>query len=150
MVSKNGDLIDANQKIIEKAIMTSQLKESLRPQGIDFEDNYKTWDKRKMIAKIGAVMGLRHVDDCDPSYVLTIDNLIKILAIQMRFRYECYYYMQKCIVTFMHNHRCNIPVVLMGETGCGKTRLIRFMCDLASQTSEMRNMLILKVRIILW
>jgi phage replication-related protein YjqB (UPF0714/DUF867 family) len=33
----------------------------------------------------------------------------------------------------------------MGETGCGKTRLIRFMCDLASQTSEMRNMLILKV-----
>jgi hypothetical protein len=81
MVSKNGDLIDANQKIIEKAIMTSQLKESLRPQGIDFEDNYKTWDKRKMISKIGAVMGLRHVDDCDPSYVLTIDNLIKILAI---------------------------------------------------------------------
>ena len=34
----------------------------------------------------------------------------------------------------------------MGETGCGKTRLIRFMCNLASQGSGQRNMLILKVR----
>lgn len=35
--------------------------------------------------------------------------------------------------------------MLMGETGCGKTRLIRYMCDLASQSSGMTNMLILKV-----
>ena len=94
MVTKNCDLIDTNKEIIEEAIMTPQLKESLRPQGIDFEDNYKTWDKSKMISKIGAVMGLRRMHDCDPSYVLTIDNLIKILAIQMRFRYEgiiCYH-----------------------------------------------------------
>ena len=48
--------------------------------------------------------------------------------------------------------RCNIPVVVMGETGCGKTRLVRFMCDLASQNGVMddslrkcRNMLIMKV-----
>ena len=32
----------------------------------------------------------------------------------------------------------------MGETGCGKTRLIRFMCDLVAQGSGKRNMLILK------
>ena len=47
--------------------------------------------------------------------------------------------------------RCNIPVVIMGETGCGKTRLIRFMCDLAAQGcrqggNEVRNMLIMKVK----
>ena len=36
----------------------------------------------------------------------------------------------------------------MGETGCGKTRLIRFMCNLASQGSGQRNMLILKVYIV--
>lgn len=46
--------------------------------------------------------------------------------------------------------RCNIPVVIMGETGCGKTRLIRFMCDLAAQGckqggKDVRNMLIMKV-----
>ena len=42
-------------------------------------------------------------------------------------------------------HRCGIPVVIMGETGCGKTRLIRFMCNLASLGSGRRNMLISKV-----
>ena len=26
--------------------------------------------------------------------------------------------------------RSGIPVVIMGETGCGKTRLVKFMCDL--------------------
>ena len=32
----------------------------------------------------------------------------------------------------------------MGETGCGKTRLIRFMCDLAAQGSGKGNMMIMK------
>ena len=42
-------------------------------------------------------------------------------------------------------YRCGIPVVIMGETGCGKTRLIRYMCDLAKQGKDSNNMLILKV-----
>ena len=38
----------------------------------------------------------------------------------------------------------------MGETGCGKTRLIRYMCNIAAQCcknsgSEVQNMLIMKV-----
>ena len=40
----------------------------------------------------------------------------------------------------------------MGETGCGKTRLIRYMCDLAAQggrvhsaVEKRNNMLIMKV-----
>ena len=46
--------------------------------------------------------------------------------------------------------RCNIPVVVMGETGCGKTRLIRFMCDMIALSAgggidSVRNMLIMKV-----
>ncbi len=45
----------------------------------------------------------------------------------------------------LHRCRCGIPVVIMGETGCGKTRLIRYMCDLARQGMERNNMLILKV-----
>ena len=31
------------------------------------------------------------------------------------------------------NNRCGIPVVIMGETGCGKTRLIRYMCQLQAK-----------------
>ena len=46
--------------------------------------------------------------------------------------------------------RCGIPVVVMGETGCGKTRLIRFMCDMIALSAGggidcVRNMLIMKV-----
>ena len=44
-----------------------------------------------------------------------------------------------------HVFRCSIPVIVMGETGCGKTRLIRYMCDLARQGMDRRNMLIMKV-----
>ena len=40
-----------------------------------------------MIQKIGMVMGLHWVVDPDDSYVLTVDNVVKILAIHMRFRY---------------------------------------------------------------
>ena len=79
-----------------------------------------------MIEKLSTVMGIEKPTDPDETYVLTIDNLIKILAIQMRFR-------------------CGIPVVIMGETGCGKTRLIRYMCDLARNERGGKNMFIKKV-----
>ena len=55
--------------------------------------------------------------------------------------------------------RCRIPVVIMGETGCGKTRLLRFVCSLISQTLEdldkgcvFNNFRSLKVRfsLLLW
>jgi ABC-type glutathione transport system ATPase component len=42
-------------------------------------------------------------------YCLTGDSVLKMLAIYVRVR-------------------CGIPVILMGECGCGKTELIRFMC----------------------
>ena len=35
----------------------------------------------------------------------------------------------------------------MGETGCGKTRLIRYMCDLQAFGSGQKNMLMMKVSI---
>ena len=41
--------------------------------------------------------------------------------------------------------RCNIPVIVMGETGCGKTRLIRYMCGLQAGPEGPRNMLLVKV-----
>ena len=43
------------------------------------------------------------------SYVFTGDNLLKILSIYTRLQ-------------------CGMPIVLMGECGCGKTMLIRFLC----------------------
>lgn len=75
-----------------------------------------------------AVMGMGFGFDPDESYELTSDNVKKILAIHMRFR-------------------CNIPVVIMGETGCGKTRLIRYLCRLQTEGLELENMLLMKVQL---
>ena len=41
-----------------------------------------------MVQKLGTVLGLKNPKDPDVSYVLTVDNLIKIFAIQMRFRLD--------------------------------------------------------------
>ena len=49
------------------------------------------------------------------------------------------------IVLFYVSLRCGIPVVVMGETGCGKTRLIRFMCELQAGPKKTKNLLLMKV-----
>ena len=52
-------------------------------------------------------------------------------------------------------YRCGIPVVIMGETGCGKTRLVRYMCQLQARlnmdpsvpaSEPPQNFFIMKVR----
>ena len=86
-VTHNGDLIDPTKnKIIEHRVMTSQLFLYLQHNQVNLSDNYHLWDKHTMIAKIGIIMGLEWSYDPDPTYVLTVDNVIKIMAIHMRFR----------------------------------------------------------------
>ena len=86
MVTQNGDLIDAHHGVLEKAIMTKELYTGLKLNKVNFEEDCRTWQKRTMIEKITTVMGIKFPHDPDESYVLTVDNLIKILAIQMKFR----------------------------------------------------------------
>ncbi|CAM9116767.1 unnamed protein product, partial [Choristocarpus tenellus] len=44
-------------------------------------------------------------------YVFTVDNLLKMLSITLRLQ-------------------ANMPVVIMGDTGCGKSRLVSCMCSI--------------------
>ena len=55
----------------------------------------------------------------------------------------------------LYTYRCGIPVVIMGETGCGKTRLVRYMCQLQARltmdpsvpaSKPPENFFIMKVR----
>ena len=46
------------------------------------------------------------------SYIFTVDNFIKLILILIRIR-------------------ANVPVILMGETGCGKTSLIRIIANIS-------------------
>ena len=87
-VTSNGDLIDPKgRRITETAIMSPQLYTGLKQNQVNFDEDYCKWDKQQMIHKLSTVMGFDCKQDPDVSYVLTADNLIKMLAIQMRFRY---------------------------------------------------------------
>ena len=91
-----GDLINPyNGQVLERCIITQRLYKNLVENRVNFKDNSKNWTKKDMITKLCMVMGTeRHdekkkiidVQDPDESYVLTVDNVIKILAIQMKFR----------------------------------------------------------------
>ncbi|XP_062618550.1 E3 ubiquitin-protein ligase rnf213-beta-like [Saccostrea cucullata] len=64
--------------------------------------------------------------DPDTTYEVTADNVKKMLAIYMRFR-------------------AGIPVVIMGETGCGKTRLIKYLSQLQCPESHFQSMILMKI-----
>ena len=88
-VARNGNLIDPRtEDVIEESIMSKELFWQLAGNGVNFGEDYRNWSKDFMITKLALVMGLKNISDSDPdsSYVLTSDNLIKMLAIHMRFR----------------------------------------------------------------
>uniref|UniRef100_A0A663EII0 RING-type E3 ubiquitin transferase n=1 Tax=Aquila chrysaetos chrysaetos TaxID=223781 RepID=A0A663EII0_AQUCH len=115
-----------NGNIIKKNIMTSWLYKGLLLQRVPFNIPFDQLPRHEKLAKLCMVLGIPWVVDPDETYELTTDNVLKILAIEMRFR-------------------CNIPVVIMGETGCGKTRLIKFLCKLRRSYVEVENMKLVKV-----
>ena len=86
-VTQTGDLINPGDlRVIEPAIMRPQLYTGLKQNRVNFDEDYRGWSKETMITKIATVMGFEFLFDPDDSYVLTTDNLVKMLAIQMRFR----------------------------------------------------------------
>ena len=128
-VTQNGQLIDSSSgETLDEQIMTPDLSQSLTRQGFDLASDYNQWPKSRLIDALCNVMGLSFSSRGDPdlTYELTVDNVVKIMAIRMRFR-------------------CGIPVVVMGETGCGKTRLIQYMCLLEAKQTGVNNLIVMKV-----
>uniref|UniRef100_A0A8C3EPZ3 RING-type E3 ubiquitin transferase n=1 Tax=Corvus moneduloides TaxID=1196302 RepID=A0A8C3EPZ3_CORMO len=127
---QNGNRIDAinplNGKVIKRDIMTAQLYRGLVLQRVPFNVPFDELPREEKLERLCMVLGISWVFDPDETYELTTDNVLKILAIEMRFR-------------------CNIPVVIMGETGCGKTRLVKFLCQLRRSFVEVENMKLVKV-----
>ncbi|XP_071287737.1 E3 ubiquitin-protein ligase RNF213-like isoform X2 [Agelaius tricolor] len=121
------DAIDPlNGNVIKKDIMTARLYQGLLLQGVPFNVPFDQLSRKEKLERLCMVLGLPKVFDPDKTYELTTDNVLKILAIEMRFR-------------------CNIPVVIMGETGCGKTRLVKFLCQLRRNSVEVENLKLVKV-----
>ncbi|KAM6164698.1 E3 ubiquitin-protein ligase RNF213 [Rhynchocyon petersi] len=97
--------------VIKKDVMRMHLYDELRYQGVPFNVDFDQLPRHEKLEKLCMALGIQWAVDPDETYELTTDNMLKILAIEMRFR-------------------CGIPVVIMGETGSGKTRLIKFLSDL--------------------
>ena len=126
-LDKQLNLIDErSRQILVPQIMTRTLYLGLTRNFVVFN---RSFDQKKEAEKIGdlcRVLGVRtDLQNPDKSYELTSDNIMKILAIYTRFK-------------------SNIPVVIMGETGSGKTRLVKFMCDILRQGKNAINLLVMK------
>ncbi|KAJ8011123.1 hypothetical protein DPEC_G00054920 [Dallia pectoralis] len=106
--------------------MTKQLYDGLRLQRIPFNLDFDQLSRADKIERLCSVLGIKWPTDPDETYELTTDNILKMMAIHMRFR-------------------CGIPVIIMGETGCGKTRLIKFLCELRRSGAPTENMKLVKV-----
>ncbi|XP_072882379.1 E3 ubiquitin-protein ligase rnf213-alpha-like [Hemitrygon akajei] len=116
----------SNGKIIKSDIMTRQLYQGLLLQRVPFNIDFDKLQRCEKIERLCTMLGIQWPLDPDETYELTTDNILKILAIHMRFR-------------------CGIPVIIMGETGCGKTRLIKFLCELRKVGANTENLKLVKV-----
>nr|XP_039257181.1 E3 ubiquitin-protein ligase rnf213-alpha-like [Styela clava] len=134
-INKEGHLLDDKGQITKHNIATPGLVQALKLQGMDLEKDFDSYSRQEKLIRLRRVLGVEDdydQYDPDPSYELTTDNVLKILAIYMRFR-------------------CQIPVIIMGETGCGKTRLVEFMSKLkagrpkANTIEKVQNMITLKI-----
>lgn len=126
--AQNGvDAIDpSTQRVIKRNIMTRELYEGLQLQRVPFNIDFDQLPRGDKIERLCNVLGIQWPLDPDETYELTTDNILKMLAIHMRFR-------------------CGIPVIIMGETGCGKTRLIKFLCELRRSGVNTENLKLVKV-----
>ncbi|KAL5009497.1 hypothetical protein ScPMuIL_011802, partial [Solemya velum] len=125
---RTGDLIDTqSREVLQRNVMPKQLFQGLKHNKVPITENFESLSRAEKIAKVCGVLGNDMEHDPDETYELTTDNVKKIMAIYMRFR-------------------CGIPVIIMGETGCGKTRLVKFMCELQCPPGvDVKNMILMKV-----
>ncbi|XP_067914411.1 E3 ubiquitin-protein ligase rnf213-alpha-like isoform X2 [Heterodontus francisci] len=124
---KGVDAVDHRSgEVLRGNVMSLQLKSGLGMQRIRFNEDIDDLPRKEKIRKLALVLGVKEAKDPDETYELTADNMMKMLAIHMRFR-------------------CEIPVIIMGETGCGKTRLIKFLCDLQKGKHDTETMKLVKV-----
>ncbi|XP_052243691.1 E3 ubiquitin-protein ligase rnf213-alpha-like [Dreissena polymorpha] len=123
-----GNLIDQQTgMLLEQGIMAQNLYDGLVRNRAPLQENFDCLPRDQKILKLCNIMGIEFPHDPDSTYELTTDNVKKIMAIYMRFR-------------------CDIPVIVMGETGCGKTRLVKFMCALQSPPGvNVNNMILMKI-----
>ncbi|XP_053396015.1 E3 ubiquitin-protein ligase rnf213-alpha-like [Mercenaria mercenaria] len=117
----SGHLIDPlTRQVLELRIMNSSLHSSLVRNGVSLSDDFDSLSRHDKIMRLCIFMGIQYPHDPDENFILTTDIVKKIMAIHMRFRYD-------------------LPTLIMGETGYGKTRLVKFLCDIQLPSEYRKN-----------
>jgi hypothetical protein len=98
------DILSLNASFVDRYI-NGELKRSLEENHFDFNRDWTNISNEDGVEILRHVEGLNQtnrggIDSLEFGYVMTVDNLLKMLSIQLRLRF-------------------NLPVVIMGETGCG-------------------------------
>ncbi|XP_034624730.1 E3 ubiquitin-protein ligase rnf213-alpha-like [Trachemys scripta elegans] len=126
-INSSFDAVDAHsQAVLEKKVIDRHLYRTLEFQKVPFNKKFEDLSRQEQLETLCSVFGVRSSQDPDESYQLTLDNTMKMLAIHLRFQ-------------------CGIPVIVMGETGCGKTKLVQFMCSLQRAGKDVQNMMLVRV-----
>jgi len=126
-INSNLDAIDAySQAVLERNVIKEKLYRTLKDQNVPFNKKFEDLPRTMQLEVLCRVFGVSCIQDPDESYQLTLDNTMKMLAIHLRFQ-------------------CGIPVIIMGETGCGKTKLVQFMCSLQRAGRDIQNMVVVRV-----
>ncbi|XP_074426105.1 E3 ubiquitin-protein ligase rnf213-alpha-like isoform X2 [Larus michahellis] len=126
-ISNNLDAIDAHSRaVLERNVIKAKLYRTLKAQHVPFNKKFEDLPRTMQLEALCRVFGVSYTQDPDESYQLTLDNTMKMLAIHLRFQ-------------------CGIPVIIMGETGCGKTKLVQFMCSLQRAGRDIQNMVVVRV-----
>ncbi|XP_009952271.1 PREDICTED: E3 ubiquitin-protein ligase RNF213-like [Leptosomus discolor] len=126
-INNKLDAIDAHsQAVLERNVIKDELYRTLKAQHVPFNKKFEDLPRTMQLKALCRVFGVSYTQDPDESYQLTLDNTMKMLAIHLRFQ-------------------CGIPVIIMGETGCGKTKLIQFMCSLQRAGRDIQNMVVVRV-----
>lgn len=96
------DILSLQSQYIDNFI-NGELRASLQENSIDFNRDWSLITNEEGVQILRQIDGLSYahrggVDSLEPGYVMTVDNMLKMLSIQLRIRF-------------------NLPVVIMGETG---------------------------------
>jgi hypothetical protein len=96
------DIISLNRSFLAQH-MSGQLIQTLEAQRFDFSRDWTTItnDEGAQILRNVDGLGSNSIGGAraiEPGYVMTVDNMLKMLSIQLRLRF-------------------NLPVIIMGETG---------------------------------
>ena len=104
------DVLTLNPAFVNE-YLNDNLRNQLRGHGVDIGRDWSKLTNEEGIDMLRHAIGVERAAPprLQHGYVITVDNLLKMLSISMRMK-------------------CGLPVIVMGETGCGKSSLMRSMC----------------------